>query len=182
MYQRYPLIMNHPAHTHARKIRDATPAIPPAPGRPLVQAQPEQWEPEKWAPVTVQNEDQEAQHAAKGYVAAGSPNPQAFEKAFASPHVPGQVNSEWPKMVDGVLVQDPNRVDPNAKMEYPKWVKVPGGEDILVQSAEEESRYLERETAPSRPSDAQLLQAALDAARAFDSEDKGKRAKQNKAA
>ncbi len=187
MYQRYPLVMHHPAYKAARKISDARPAVPPAPGRPLIQAVPEQWEPEKWAPVTVQNEDQEAQHTAKGYLAAGNPNPQAFEKAFANPHVPGRVDSEYPKMVDGVLVQDPNAVDPNAIQEYPKWLTPSQGDSILVHSAEEEARYLDIQTAPARPSDAQLLQSALDAARGNPQQDesddsKAKRAKSGKAA
>ena len=148
MYQRYPLVMYHPNHQRARKIADAVPAIPPAPGRPLIQAQPEQWEPERYGPMTVQNEDQEAYHAAKGYKAAGTPDPKAFESATANPYVPGREAAEWPKMINGVLTLDPNAPKVNQIQEYPKWITPPQGDALLVKSQEEEEKWLALWTAP----------------------------------
>ena len=150
MYQRYPLVMYHPNHQRARKIADAVPAIPPAPGRPLIQAQPEQWEPERYGPMTVQNEDQEAYHAAKGYKPAGTADPKAFETANASPYVPGREAKEYPKMVDGVLVLDPNRATEGPK-EYPKWIRSPDKNEqpFTVNSKEEEEKWLALWTQPA---------------------------------
>lgn len=150
-YQQYPMVMNHPSYQRARKIAEATPAIPPSQGKPLIPAQPEQWEPERWPQVTVNTADDEEYYAAKGYKPAGQGSAQAFSSAHASPYVAGRAVSEYPKMVDGVLVQDP-QAPTSSFQAYPKWLKAPGdGEAILVNSAAEEEALLAQWTDPNAP-------------------------------
>lgn len=140
-YQEYPKTLNHPAYRHARKIADATPMIPARDGQPMVQAQPEQWEPSKYDPVTVATVDEEEYYLAKGYEAPGKIDPAAFSKAHASPYVAGRAHSEYPKMVNGVLTQDPSAPTSNFQ-DYPKWVTSPKGEQVIAASAEEEAKIL----------------------------------------
>lgn len=134
--------MNHPAHRPGRKTADAVQAAPGQKG------QPEQWEPMRYPPVTVMNLDQEEQYAASGYLAAGTPDPAAFSTAKASPFVAGRTVSEYPKMVNGVLIQDPD-APTSSFAEYPKWLTSPDGEQILVASVVEEEVILARWTAPA---------------------------------
>jgi hypothetical protein len=129
-YAEFPLVMKHPAYRPARKIAEATPAIPPQPGQALIPGKPEQWEAEWMPQVTVMNEDQREYYASKGYVAPGIPDAAAFSTAQAAPYN-GQTPSEWPKMIDGKLVQDPNTpktADPERRtgfLEYPKILTHP---------------------------------------------------------
>lgn len=69
---------------------------------------------------------------ARGYIEQVAPDPRAMEALVASPYVPGRVTSEYPKMVDGVLVQDP-AIDQSGFQEYPKWV----GDNLVNSRAEE---------------------------------------------
>jgi len=135
-YERYPLVLRHPAYKPARKIADAVAAHPPE----SYFAQPEQWEAEKYPQVTVMTPDQEEYYTSKGYAPAGMPNAAAFQTAFASPHVAGRTTSEWPKMVNGVMMQDPNAPVPGPA-EYPKYLTPPKGDPFVVQSAAEEQKY-----------------------------------------
>jgi hypothetical protein len=132
-YKEFPKTMNHPAHQSARQIR---PFIPATPNNPV---QLEEWQGERYPAVIVHDADAEAWHAAKGYVPAGTSDPKAFSAAHASPYVAGRTTSEWPKMLDGKLVQDPN-APKGGPAEYPKWVNLPNGNAIVAQSEEEEKR------------------------------------------
>jgi hypothetical protein len=135
-YQDYPKVMHHPSRQPPRKLVDSIPADP-ARGRHF--AEPEKWEPEKFPAVTVINADDEEYYAAKGYKPAGVSNAAAFSTAHASPYVPGRANAEYPKMVNGVLVQDPNKPK-DGPAEYPKWVTPPTGDAVLVNTADEEAK------------------------------------------
>lgn len=147
-HQEYPKVLNHPAYQHARKIAEATPAIPPSEGQPFIPAQPERWEPERWPQVTVMSADDEEYYLAKGYMAAGKSDPAAFSTAHASPYVAGRRVSEYPKMVDGVLVQDPN-APTTGFQKYPMYLTPPnGGGAILVNTAAEEEAWLAQWTDP----------------------------------
>lgn len=84
--------------------------------------------------VLVNSKDEEEASIKKGYAAPGTPDPQAAEAAIASPYVPGRNVVEFPKMVDGVVV-DPGHSD--GFQEYPKW-----HEGILFNSrAELEAKF-----------------------------------------
>lgn len=69
--------------------------------------------------MLAEDPESEAELAKNGYAAPGDPDPQSAERAFASPHVPGQLVQEFPMMVDGRLV-DPE-AEAGAFQEFPKW-------------------------------------------------------------
>lgn len=136
-YQEYPKVLRHPARKPARKIAEAIPAKPPGDF-----GTPEQWEPQRWPDVFVETAAQEEEYVAKGYVPAGQSNPAAFSTAHASPFVAGRTTSEYPKMVNGVMVNDPNAA-PSGPLQYPKYVTPKGAtEAVLVASAAEEERVM----------------------------------------
>ncbi len=129
-YQRFPLWMHHP-HEQPAVLSDdyggpqgTRPAL--GYGAPAGRAR-------RFPPVMVQNAEQEAYHASQGYE-PGQSSKAAFEKA---PLPSGYQQQEYPKIVNGLVVQDPNApppVDPN----YPKWVDLPDGSQKLVNNQAEE--------------------------------------------
>lgn len=94
--------------------------------------------PERNGPVTVKNRAEQDAWEAKGWGEPVKSDPEAYAKAFASPFDPSRVFSEYPKMVDGVVVNDPNA--PSGFVEFPKWVG-----DTVVQNAAEEDRERKRQ-------------------------------------
>lgn len=146
---------------------------------------------DRFPPVTVTNEDQEARHRAQGYLTAEdhiekqayedypvwmsnsstgdsrlaetaeeeenlvvqgyarpiAPDPEAVERAYAAPYVPGQSVQEWPKVVNGVVMDDPGG-DNGGPKEFPKWVHHPDRSqahlDICVENAQQESEARKR--------------------------------------
>ncbi len=89
-YQEYPRWMAHPSFQPAVMSDDPT-----------------QRQPIRFAPVMVEDADQQAQYEAKGYVPSGTPNPKAFEPTRASDKPAAYVFEEYPKWVGGVLVNNP---------------------------------------------------------------------------
>lgn len=145
-HEEYPKVLRHPAYKPARKIADAVQGAPG--GINLGFGSPEQWEPEKWPAVTVTTADQEEYYAANGYKPAGMSDPAAFSAARASPFVPGRTVSEYPKMVNGVLVQDPS-APVSSFQKYPMYMQPPnGGEAVLVETEAQEQELLARWTDP----------------------------------
>lgn len=132
-YKEYPVMLIHPDHVdavpddwtvekgeHGEVIRHRIPGTP-----------------EKFPPRQANDEAEEAAWNAKGYVRGGQDNPDAIRTAKASPYVPNRVHKEYPKIVDGVVV-DPD-ADDGGPIQYPKWVKPPGAKDaVIVNSLEEE--------------------------------------------
>ena len=158
-HQEYPLVMVHPA----MKAPEITPIITPDPTRPGAFLTNYRSTAGQLAPVTVYNADQEAQYEAKGYKRGGASDANAFQASFAAPYRPGAELSEWPKMIDGKLVQDPSIA--RGPVEYPKWVG-PDDKRVLVQNEAEELAWMERATAsdapdPSPAPSAQTPQPAL---------------------
>ena len=88
--------------------------------------------PDKLPPLLVNDTAQQKAAFAQGYIEQVAPDPRAMEALAASPYVPGRVTSEYPKMVDGVLVEDPD-IDQSGFQEYPKWV----GDNLVNSRAEE---------------------------------------------
>lgn len=143
-HQEYPLVMRHPAEKGA----EITPIITPDPTRPGAFLTNYRSTPGQLPPVTVHTADQEAQYEAKGYKRSGNSDANAFQASFAAPYRPGAELSEWPKMVDGKLVQDPSLA--RGPVEYPKWVG-PDDKRVLVQNEAEELAWMERATASDEP-------------------------------
>ena len=142
-YQEYPKTLNHPDFKPARRIAEAVR------GRNLSESEPEQWEAARFPAVVVNTADDEEYYTAKGYKAAGNPDPQAFSKANASPYVAGSKHNEWPKMINGVLVQDPS-LPTSSFQEHPKWLTSPTGEQVLAETAEQEEALMAQWTAPKQ--------------------------------
>lgn len=117
-YSEYPLMLVHPKHVDA--VPEERRPYRTTEGGPL------EWniipgKPEQFPNVTVNDADQEEAWKAKGYERPGRADPQAVADARASPYVPGRTTSEWPKMVNGVLVEDPD-APPSGPEEYPLWI------------------------------------------------------------
>jgi hypothetical protein len=92
-YAEYPKVMNHPGYQPAVVAR-------PTLGKPLLPGEePRSAKAAVFPPVTVNNEDQEGQHAALGYVSAGG-DPSAHEPAPPADYEP----KEYPKWVGDVIV------------------------------------------------------------------------------
>lgn len=138
-YSEYPVMLIHPEHVeavpddfsvekgdHGEVIRHRIPGSP-----------------EKYPPRQANNAADEADLAKKGYARSGSDNPDAVERAKASPYNPTLHHQEFPKLVDGVMI------DPGAPVggpqQYPKWVG-----DKVVNNADEE-RALTGSVTPPPP-------------------------------
>lgn len=130
IHQEYPMVMNHPSFTPAVIGEQLS-------NKDLMEGKvPRQAAPSRYAPVTVNNELQEAEYEAKGYKRPGKSDARAFETALASPYDPNKVSTEWPKMVNGVETWPPGHAK-GGPIEYPKWVG-----NTLVGSKEEEDTLL----------------------------------------
>lgn len=126
-YAEFPKMMEHP------KFEEAILAQPEikAPNGTVLQQQREN-KPAKFPPITVNTKAEEEAWGKKGYKVKGISDPEAVQRAAAVPHDPNRLPpSEYPKMVDGVLVQDPH-VETGFQ-EYPKWIG-----DVLVNTRAEE--------------------------------------------
>ena len=87
----------------------------------------------------------EAEYQTQGYERPGKGDPDAVRKAFASPHVPGRTTEEWPKVVNGVVIEDPAK-SATGLVEYPKWIHDPTKkqESILANNRHEEELAKEK--------------------------------------
>lgn len=104
--------------------------------------------PDTGADAVARDAKQEAMLVAQGFVAPHS-DPTAFERAQAAPFRPDFVVEEWPKWVDGKLVDQ--RPQPAAFQAYPKALTPPGGgPQVFVASAEDERVMLDRWATPSK--------------------------------
>lgn len=95
-------------------------------------------------PVMVNDGEQEAEAEEKGYFRPGKPDAQAVEAAHASPYVPGAKVKEYPRMENGVLMQDPE-LDDDGPVEYPKALTPPDGNrenQVIVASRKDEEAQL----------------------------------------
>ncbi len=129
-YIRYPLWMHHP-HEQAAILSDDYGSQhgtrpPLGYGAPPGRAR-------RFPPVMAKNADQEAYHAAQGYE-PGESSKEAFERA---PPPLGLQQQEYPKIVNGLVVQDPS-APPPVDTQYPKWVDLPDGSQKLVNNVAEE--------------------------------------------
>ena len=105
--------------------------------------------PDTGADAVARDAAEQAALEAQGFVAPLS-DPVAFEDAQAMPYRPGEVTEEWPKWIDGELV-DPRPRAPTF-LEFPKALTPPGGgEQVIVQDEAEERAWLEKWTTPPVP-------------------------------
>lgn len=112
----YPLLMVHPDCAEATPERTITTVD----GNNNQTVHVTQGAPGKLPPRQADNPQQEAEWAAKGYRRPGQYNPQAVQGAIASPYDPSKVYQEYPKIVDGKVVD--LRPDPSAPQKYPMWL------------------------------------------------------------
>lgn len=126
-YSEYPVMLSHPEHVEA--VPDTTEIKKNA-----TTGQPETFRitgtPEKFPPVMAKDAAEEKKWVTKGYKRIGKADGEASQRAKASPFDPNYKLSEYPKFVDGVIVDPHATLDHNR---YPMWVG-----DVLVNSAEEE--------------------------------------------
>lgn len=136
-YFEYPKMMQHPDHVPEvepehipEKQEGGGIKVTVVPGKPA-----------KFPHVFVNSKAEEDAWREKGYEIPTPPDPVAFSRAKAAPLPDGYAGNEWPKMVNGVLMQDPNSATDNSH-EYPKWVNDPDrerGADVLVNNRHEEN-------------------------------------------
>ena len=128
-YSEYPVMLVHPDHVDAipddftiEKAENGEIIRHRIPGTP-----------EKFPPKAANSKAEEKKLGQEGYKRAGHDNPDAIRTAKANPHRPGQEPKEYPKVVNGHVV------DPGAghggPAEYPKWV----GDKLVNNRAEEEA-------------------------------------------
>lgn len=125
-FSEYPVILSHPDHVDARPqivemVRDDVGQIKTVtiPGHP-----------EKYPPIIAKDKHEEASAVSKGYARKGHSDPTANQHARAVPYDPDFKVEEYPKMVDGVIVDPHGAVQHNR---YPMYVG-----DTLVHSHAEE--------------------------------------------
>lgn len=95
-YEEYPKVLRHPGETAA--VVSQWDSLQ----RRHV---PEHGSPARFQPVTVNSRDQEEEYEAKGYRAAGTPDPAAYQKAKLSPETTSYAFQEYPKWVGDTLVK-----------------------------------------------------------------------------
>src|SRR6185312_8995165 len=140
-FERYPMWMKHPHHRPA-VVSDDYEAGANRGAQFKHHAKP--GVPEQFPAVMVNNPDQEGYYAAKGYVAQGG-DPKAFERAQIAPIPQGYRHQEYPRIVNGLVQQDPNAPEPETN-EYPKWVRPDGQEPRIVKSRAEENEIMRGST------------------------------------
>lgn len=101
-HSEYPLTMAHPSYQPSKALPIPGTERRDAAGRLL--SQDYQGTPEKFAPVTVADAEQQAYYEAQGYAPAGHSDPSAYAAAHASAPPPDYAPIEYPKWVGAVLV------------------------------------------------------------------------------
>lgn len=125
-YAEYPVMLSHPQH------EDAIPDdfdVKKGPGGEVISTR-IPGKPETHPPVMAKSPEEEKAWAVKGYKRVGVADGLASQKAKASPFNPNFKAEEYPKMVDGKIV------DPAGSMLHNRYPMYVG--ETLVHSAEEE--------------------------------------------
>lgn len=103
----FPLVMNHPHYQPATHVTEQRDPNMPGAYKPTTIGTPS-----KLPPVTVYNAEQEAEHAAKGYVRAGVGDPAAYHALVSGAPPPDRQFHSYPKWKyhitkEAVIVQTP---------------------------------------------------------------------------
>lgn len=125
-YCEYPVMLSHPDHV------DAVPDdfdIKKGPSGEVISTR-IPGSPEKFPPVMAKDSADEDKWVKAGYKRIGNIDAAASERAKASPYDPDYKVSEYPKIVDGKIV------DPHATMDHNRYPMYVG--NVLVNSAAEE--------------------------------------------
>ncbi len=127
-YHEYPMMMEHPeyepevkSYVEGKTAADGTFTTWTVPGVPG-----------KFHPKQANTPEEADEFRALGYVSGGFADVRAYERAQAKIN-PDYDPKEWPKMIDGVMMKDPD-TPMNLETEYPKWVG-----DIVVNNPTEEA-------------------------------------------
>lgn len=155
-YQKYPMWMAHPNGMKSEPVKG-----PPDANRSGVFAQGNiVGTVEKFPPITVHNEDQEAQYEAKGYQPAGKNNPWAGT-TNNTPVPPSYVPQEYPKYVGDKLVQSAEEERALLAPIVPAVMAMVGNEDGIV-SPKSRAWSPERRAAHEAKRNAKMPEVARD--------------------
>lgn len=115
-YHEYPMMMEHPeyepeikSYVEGKTAEDGTFKTWTVPGNPG-----------KYPPKQANTPEEADEFRALGYVSGGFADVRAYERAQAKIN-PDYDPKEWPKMINGVLMKDPD-TPINVETQYPKWV------------------------------------------------------------
>lgn len=137
-----PVTVNHATQEAEHRAKGYVAHDEPDPAEGDYQEFPKWLQHETHEPVLVNTAEQQAEALERGYFEPGQSDAQAVEAAHAAPYVPGRIAQPYPRMEDGVLVQDPD-LEPDGPIEYPKALTPPGGGDqVFVKSRAEETATL----------------------------------------
>jgi hypothetical protein len=120
-FQQYPRVMNHPHHKPATHTVIPDPPLPGGGKLPGVYKPTVQGTPEVFPPVTVSNEDQEAEYRAKGYLPAGVMDPNAYAAAQAGALPPDHEPKLYPKWKYHATQEARIVDDKEAELELGDW-------------------------------------------------------------
>lgn len=140
-YAEYPVMLSHPGHVD--KIPDDFDIKRGTDGGIISTRIPGSLE--KFPPMMAKDEAEEEALNTKGYQRVGRADSDASERAQASPYDPNYTAKEFPKMVDGKIVDPHNTM---AHDRYPMWVG-----DILVNDEIEERAVRGGDHAPILPAE-----------------------------
>lgn len=127
-YAEYPLMLSHPDHV------DAVPDdfdIKKSPSGEVISTR-IPGHPEKFPAIMVKSPEDEQKWLEKGYARIGKTDALASERSKASPYDPNFSPEEYPKVVNGKIV------DPFAEMDHNRYPMYVG--DLLVKNAQEEAQ------------------------------------------
>ena len=130
-YSEYPMMLRHPEHrdgvqatTEMHQVNGVWTPFPV----PAI--------PELYPDKLVRNPEEEREWTEKGWARPGKADDRAFERARSAPGMPG---TEWPKWVDGVLMQDPDTPAPGPQ-KYPMWVRLSSGQEVIANTRAEHEK------------------------------------------
>lgn len=130
-YHEYPLMLQHPDHV------DAVPATTGGEMRDgVLVTYPVAPIPEKYPNKVVNSPKEEQEWIEKGWQRPGKADDLAFERQKSAPGMPG---SEWPKWVNGVLMQDPDTKAPGPE-QYPMYIRLPSGQEVIAKDRADHER------------------------------------------
>ena len=123
-YSDYPVMLYHPDYKPA--VFDKTDIL-------------KRLEQEQFPPRIAASPDDEERLEADGYKRRGHADAPSFDKAYTAPGMPGD---EWPKLINGVLVEDPDAAPPLPPDVFPMWVHPEQGEGRVVNDSVEYAKVM----------------------------------------
>lgn len=133
-----PVVVNNTTQEAEHRAKGYIGADEPLPQAGDYQDFPKWMQHETHEAILVNDAAQQAEAEDRGYTLPGKSDPNAVESARAAPYIPGSHPMEYPRMENGVLVEDPD-LPGGGPVEYPKALTPPnGGEQVFVKNRAEE--------------------------------------------